>query len=182
MRGLVFITLSLCLATGVQAQTYERKDFTFKSEKIKNAEGEVSEVKVGAYVGKKLIKEMTYEIEPALSSDLAEYVGTISETDLNFDGYPDVEIIPVDCSHNQGVHCVSIEDALKWNYNVTDEEVLQLFTCLKEELDGDQIEAGSVLAAAGDVLSIKTGDEKNIALAHQIDEKIQEVLKAFKLR
>ena len=95
---------------------------------------------------------------------------------------PDVEIIPVDCSHNQGVHCVSIEDALKWNYNVTDEEVCQLFTCLKEELDGDQIEAGSVLAAAGDVLSIKTGDEKNIALAHQIDEKIQEVLKAFKLR
>ena len=95
---------------------------------------------------------------------------------------PDVEIIPVDCSHNQGVHCVSIEDALKWNYNVTDEEVLQLFTCLKEELDGDQIEAGSVLAAAGDVLSIKTNDEKNIALARQIDEKIQEVLKAFKLR
>ena len=71
---------------------------------------------------------------------------------------------------------------MKWNYNVTDEEVLQLFTCLKEELDGDQIEAGSVLAAAGDVLSIKTNDEKNIALARQIDEKIQEVLKAFKLR
>ena len=95
---------------------------------------------------------------------------------------PDVEIIPVDCSHNQGVHRVSIENALKWNYSVTDEEVRQLFTCLKEELDANQIEAGSVLAAAGDVLSIKTSDETNIALARQIDEKIQEVLKAFKLR
>ena len=71
---------------------------------------------------------------------------------------------------------------MKWNYSVTDEEVRQLFTCLKEELDANQIEAGSVLAAAGDVLSIKTSDETNIALARQIDEKIQEVLKAFKLR
>ena len=95
---------------------------------------------------------------------------------------PDVEIIPVDCSNNQGVHRVSIEDALKWNYNVTDEEIHQLFTCLKEELDGDQIEAGSVLAAAGDVLSIKTSDEKNVALARQINEKILEILKAYKLR
>lgn len=95
---------------------------------------------------------------------------------------PDVEIIPVDCSNNQGVHRVSIEDALKWNYNVTDEEVRQLFTCLKDELDANQIEAGSVLAAAGNVLSIKTNDETNIALARQIDENIQEVLKAFKLR
>ena len=95
---------------------------------------------------------------------------------------PDVEIIPVDCSNNQGVHRVSIEDALKWNYNVTDEEVRQLFTCLKDELDGDQIEAGSVLAAAGDVLSIKTNDETNIALARQIDQKINEIMKAYKLR
>ena len=95
---------------------------------------------------------------------------------------PDVEIIPVDCSNNQGVHRVSIEDALRWNYNVTDEEVHQLFTCLKDELDANQIEAGSVLAAAGDVLSVKTNDEANIALAREIDEKIQEVLKAFKLR
>ena len=86
------VALWLCVATGAQAQTYERKDFTFKSEKIKNAEGEVSEVKVGAYVGKKLIKEMTYELEPALSEDLAKYVGTVSESDLNFDGYPDADI------------------------------------------------------------------------------------------
>ena len=95
---------------------------------------------------------------------------------------PDVEIIPVDCSHNQGVHRVSIEDAMKWNYSVTDEEVRQLFTCLKEELDANQIEAGSVLAAAGNVLSIKTNDEINVALARQIDQKINEIMKAYKLR
>ena len=95
---------------------------------------------------------------------------------------PDVEIIPVDCSHNQGVHRVNIEDAMKWNYSVTDEEVRQLFTCLKEELDANQIEAGSVLAAAGNVLSIKTNDEINVALARQIDQKINEIMKAYKLR
>ena len=93
-----------------------------------------------------------------------------------------MEIIPVDCSFNQGVHRVSIEDALKWNYNVTDEEVRQLFTCLKDELDADNIEAGSILAASGDVLSIQTSDEANKVLAKEIDQKIQEVLRAFKLR
>ena len=95
---------------------------------------------------------------------------------------PDVEIIPVDCSFNHGVQRVSIEDALKWSYSVTDEEIRQLFTCLKEELDADNIEASSILAAAGDVLSIKTSDDANIALAKEIDQKIQEVLKAYKLR
>lgn len=86
------VAFSLCLATGAQAQTYERKDFTLKSEKIKNAEGEISEIKVSAYVGKKLIKAYTYELVPALSEDMAGYVGTISEYDLNFDGYPDADI------------------------------------------------------------------------------------------
>ena len=86
------VALCLCVAIGAQAQTYERKDFTFKSEKIKNAEGEISEIKVGAYVGKKLIKAFTYELVPALSEDMAGYVGTVSEYDLNFDGYPDADI------------------------------------------------------------------------------------------
>jgi len=118
----------------------------------------------------------------ALDYLVNSYRGNVGQLEQIIKTCPDVEIIPVDCSNNQGVHRVSIEDALKWNYNVTDEEVRQLFTCLKDELDGDQIEAGSVLAAAGNVLSIKTNDETNIALARQIDEKIQEVLKAFKLR
>jgi len=118
----------------------------------------------------------------ALDYLVNSYRGNIGQLEQIIKSCPDVEIIPVDCSFNQGVNRVSIEDALKWNYNVTDEEVRQLFSCLKEELDADNIEAGSILAASGDVLSIQTSDEANKALAKEIDQKIQEVLKAFKLR
>ena len=118
----------------------------------------------------------------ALDYLVNSYRGNIGQLEQVIKACPDVEIIPVDCSFNQGVRRVSIEDALKWNYNVTDEEVRQLFTCLKDELDADNIEAGSILAASGDVLSIQTSDEANKALAKEIDQKIQEVLKAFKLR
>lgn len=92
MRRILGITFLLFVVLSATAQNYERKDFTFKTTKVNNAEGEVSHVKVGAYVGKKLIKEYSYELVPALSADLAEYVGTISEYDLNFDGYPDADI------------------------------------------------------------------------------------------
>ena len=118
----------------------------------------------------------------ALDYLVNSYRGNIGQLEQIIKTCPDVEIIPVDCSFNHGVQRVSIEDALKWNYNVTDEEIRQLFTCLKEELDADNIEASSILAAAGDVLSIKTSDDANIALAKEIDQKIQEVLKAYKLR
>lgn len=118
----------------------------------------------------------------ALDYLVNSYRGNIGQLDQIIKSCPDVEIIPVDCSHNQGVQRVSIEDALKWNYSVTDDEVRQLFTCLKDELDADNIEASSILAASGDVLSIQTSDEANKALAKEIDQKIQEVLKAFKLR
>ena len=118
----------------------------------------------------------------ALDYLVNSYRGNIGQLEQVIKACPGVEIIPVDCSHNQGVQRVSIEDALKWNYNVTDDEIRQLFTCLKDELDADNIEAGSILAASGDVLSIQTSDESNKALAKEIDQKIQEVLKAFKLR
>ena len=83
----------LLIAVTVQAQPkYERKDFSFKTTKVKNADGDISEVKLGTYVGGKLVKEYTYELSAPMSVDLAEHIGTINEEDLNFDGYPDVDI------------------------------------------------------------------------------------------
>lgn len=92
MRSILGTVFLLFVVLSATAQNYERKDFKFKTTKVKNAEGEISHIKVGAYVGSKLIKEYSYELEPALSEDMAEYVGTVSEEDLNFDGYPDVDI------------------------------------------------------------------------------------------
>ena len=70
-RYVVFILLSLCAAMGVQAQNrYERKDFTFKTTKVKDANGEISHVKLGTYAGGKLVKEYTYELTAPVSEDM----------------------------------------------------------------------------------------------------------------
>ena len=93
IKQLLLIVSFLLPASVAMAQSQpERSDFTIKSSKVLDANGDVSHVKVGAYVGKTLVKEMTYDIFPPLSADVAEYVGTVSETDLNFDGYPDADI------------------------------------------------------------------------------------------
>ena len=71
---------------------YERKDVTFRHIKVKNAQGEVSHVKVSAYAGRQLIKEQTFELVPAIPEEMAESIGNVSEEDINFDGYPDADI------------------------------------------------------------------------------------------
>ncbi len=108
-----------------------------------------------------------------------ENVGKLAQIRRDF---PDVEILPVDCSGNQGVHQVSIEDALKWNYEVTEEETNQLFTYLLDMITTGQIDASSIPAATGDILSIKTTDPSNIQLARQIARKVDEIKEENKMR
>lgn len=111
MRKLVFFVLLIALT--VQAQPkYERKDFSFKTMKVKNADGDISEVKLGTYAGGKLVKEYTYELSAPISEDLAEHVGTVSEEDLNFDGYPDVDIY---LGYYGGFSNNTEHDGLLWN-------------------------------------------------------------------
>ena len=103
----------LLIAVTVQAQPkYERKDFSFKTTKVKNADGDISEVKLGTYAGGKLVKEYTYELSVPISEDLAEHVGTVSEEDLNFDGYPDVDIY---LGYYGGFSNNTEHDGLLWN-------------------------------------------------------------------
>ena len=93
--GITLLLAVLSVAVGAQAQgvgKYKRNDFSFKSTKVKNAEGELTHVKVGAYVGNKLVDEFTIELGGVPMETTADAVGTISEADLNNDGIPDVNI------------------------------------------------------------------------------------------
>lgn len=86
--------MTICLTVlTLQAQSHlERKDFTFKITKEKNADGEINLVNLCTYVGNRLIEEYSFELDAPVSEDMAEHIGTISEEDINFDGYPDVDI------------------------------------------------------------------------------------------
>lgn len=91
MKKFLFLVVTLLMAAVMQAQQYKRSDFSFKATKVKTADGEKA-VKVGAYVGSKLIQEFTTELHGEPMETTAADVGKISEPDLNFDGYPDVRI------------------------------------------------------------------------------------------
>ena len=89
------VVLCLCLITGAKAQNskqYERKDFSFKINKEKNADNYVNKVNLSTYVGSQLINKYTYEVLSPLPEDMSEQIGHISEDDINFDGYPDISI------------------------------------------------------------------------------------------
>ena len=94
MMRLLAVLLTLCcsLSTLSAQPKYERKDFSFKVLKTKNAEGLISEVYFRLFVGKQFIKEYTFELSAPLSEDMANNIGTYTEEDINFDGYPDVDV------------------------------------------------------------------------------------------
>ena len=81
----VMLSLHCALFTASAQPKYERKDFSFKVVKTKNAEGLISQVYFRLFVGKQFIKEYTFELAAPLSEDIANNVGTYSEEDLNFD-------------------------------------------------------------------------------------------------
>lgn len=84
--------LLLCVMLTGMAQRYDRNAFTFKSSLVKNAEGEITHVKVGAYVAGKQVQEFTTETDGVPESTTIDNVGKITEGDLNGDNLPDVSI------------------------------------------------------------------------------------------
>lgn len=113
MKQLLFLVLALLSVSMAMAQKQpERKDFTIKIKKLTGPEGEVISVVVGAYVGNKLYFEKAYEMDPPIDADLAGNMGSISEEDLNFDGYPDVDIY---LGYMGGFANNTWHEALLWN-------------------------------------------------------------------
>lgn len=96
--------------------------------------------------------------------------------------FPDVEIVPIDLSGNQNLRKVTLEEALKWNHNVTDDEIHSLLTYLNDEISAGEIDAGSLPSATGNLISIAGERQDNVALAKQINEKIRELTQEYKIR
>ena len=96
--------------------------------------------------------------------------------------YPDVEIVPIDLSGNQPLKQVSLDEAQKWNHSVSPDEIHSLLTYLSNEVNAGEIDAGSLLSATGNVLSIAGSRQDNIVLAKQIDEKVRELTQEYKVR
>ena len=96
--------------------------------------------------------------------------------------HPDLEIIPVDCSGNQGVRVVGTEDALGWDFEVDEDDFKGLLTCLKDEIENGGIDSSSLAGVTENLLTIKGLGESNKPLAKDIAKKVEEITQAYKMR
>lgn len=99
-----------------------------------------------------------------------------------YDTYPDVEIVPVSFAGNQPMQRVSIEEALKWNYTVSDSQLKEMLSYLLDELKKGAIEPILAPLAAGNVTAIPGLNDENMAIAQEIDLVVKSLIKENRIR
>ena len=95
---------------------------------------------------------------------------------------PDVEIIPVTFAGDQPMQRMSIEDALRWDYTVSDNQLHEMLSYLLAELNNGAIEPILAPLAAGNVTAIPGLNSENKALAQEIEQVIGSLIKENKIR
>ena len=96
--------------------------------------------------------------------------------------YPGITIKPIDCTNNQGWKPVTIEDALKWDYTVTDDQLGSVLAYVNELIDNGDLDASVIESATGNLTGIATQNQANKTLAQQITQKVQAIMKAYRMR
>ena len=89
--------------------------------------------------------------------------------------FPTLNIVPVDMTGNQGVRRVSIDEAMAWNFNVSDADLNTMFTHLLQQISSGQLDAGSARAAMGNIMQIAGTDAANLSLARQIQQAVKQL-------
>ena len=96
--------------------------------------------------------------------------------------YPGIAIKPIDCTNNQGWKPVTIEDALKWDYTVTDDQLGSVLAYVNELIDNGDLDASVIESATGNITGIATQSQANKTLAQQITQKVQAIMQAYRMR
>ena len=96
--------------------------------------------------------------------------------------YPDIEIIPVDCTQNQGWRRATIDEALKWDYRVSDSELNAVLTHLNGLIDEGALDASVIESATGHLNAIANMSPANAALAQQITQKVDAIMQEYRMR
>lgn len=145
-RVSVLVVLCLCLVAGVKAQKsslYERKDFSFKMTTEKDSDGKIRTVKLHACVGSNAVSNFTFKVVVP-----TEDIGEITEPDINFDGYPDVDI---NLGYKGGFSNNVQHEALLWNQKKHCFEVPEGYSDIGEpQFDGEKKVIFTTLSAGPD--------------------------------
>lgn len=110
------------------------------------------------------------------------YRDNIGKLEAIRSAYPDLEIIPVDCSGNKGPGPASLEEALGWKFEIDEDDFRALLTSLKDEIDNGGIDSSSLAGVTHNLLNIRGIGESNIPLAKEIVKKVEDITQAYKMR
>lgn len=89
--------------------------------------------------------------------------------------FPEVEFICFDKSDNVNAKRVTIDEACKWDFEVTQDDITYLFNVLRDEIDKGDLTKHQLAYIKGDLLSIKGLSDSNRKLALEIDRRIREM-------
>ena len=93
------------------------------------------------------------------------------------DNFPEVEFICFDKSDNVNAKRVSLDEACKWNFNVSQDDIQYLFNIMLDEINKGDLTPHQLTYVAGDVLSIEGLSDSNKELAKEIDRRIKALSK-----
>lgn len=108
---------------------------------------------------------------------IESYSNNINKMQQLKDNFPEVEFICFDKSDNVNAKRVSLDEACKWNFNVSQDDIQYLFNIMLDEINKKDLTPHQLAYVAGDILSIEGLSDSNKAMAQEIDRKIREMSK-----
>lgn len=108
---------------------------------------------------------------------IESYSNNINKMQQLKDNFPEVEFICFDKSDNVNAKRVSLDEACKWNFNVSQDDIQYLFNIMLDEINKKELTPHQLAYVAGDILSIEGLSDSNKAMAQEIDRKIREMSK-----
>lgn len=108
---------------------------------------------------------------------IESYSNNINKMQQLKDNFPEVEFICFDKSDNVNAKRVSLDEACKWNFNVSQDDIQYLFNIMLDEINKKELTPHQLAYVAGDILSIEGLSDSNKAMAQEIDRRIREMSK-----
>jgi hypothetical protein len=90
--------------------------------------------------------------------------------------HPEITIIPVSCEGNNGGQKVSIDEAKKWNYDVTEENVNKMLSTELDVVNSGELWEQQLPSLVGNLDAIPNLSARNKKLADEINKRVSELL------
>ena len=104
---------------------------------------------------------------------IESFGNNLHKMELLKQNFPEVEFFCFDKSDNVNAKPVTIDEACKWDFNVTQDDITYLFNVLRDEIDKGDLTKHQLAYIKGDILSIKGLSDSNRRLAQEIDSRIR---------